>query len=414
MPSPQVFISHSKTRDTSGHTGTLLTKLEKELSSVGYDIRDDEQIRKGQEWRDELHTWMGLCDAAVILFSRQAVQESPWVLKEATIFYWRRSLNRDFVLIPVLLPGVTRDDLSQGAFSALGLNDLQAVDGADLDRAVQEIQARLEPVKLSAVTNAPLSKPRSFIAFVLEGIPYSILREAGRKIAASVAGWQEDDANQRLAQELLHLDYSRFVKLVDEVLGVYLVKQTPSVRHAFLDVLTQFSVDPLAVAKIPGLSETEAGSPRAVIAVNARLTFTGTNYVRRASCSYPPGWTALQVVNETGPDSLGRLRKEIRAAIRSHYATMPDDTDEDVRRFVKDEAEQKDKRLFIVIPGQVEESTLEQLQKEFEHFTLLLMANDQADTLPNWVKRLNPEIPPGREDTINTLYRAALRTLQWA
>jgi hypothetical protein len=60
--------------------------LTRALSGAGYGVLDDEVILKGQDWVNELHTWMGLCHAAVIPFSGAAVTESAWVLNEATIF----------------------------------------------------------------------------------------------------------------------------------------------------------------------------------------------------------------------------------------------------------------------------------------------------------------------------------------
>ena len=141
-----ILISHSSSRDLAangdqGPTAILLDELQRKLKSAGYDVLYDRQLRKGEEWRPELHTWMGVCDAAVLLLSKAALEQSPWVLKEATVFFWRRSLQRDFVVIPVLLPGISQSDLTKGNFAAVELNVLQAAiakdtsDPADVARA---------------------------------------------------------------------------------------------------------------------------------------------------------------------------------------------------------------------------------------------------------------------------------------
>jgi hypothetical protein len=239
-------------------------------------------------------------------------------------------------------------------------------------------------------------------------MPYTKLREAGVEIGATVAGWLENDAPERLAEELLHLPYSKFVSLFEQHLVIYIAQDQ---RQTFLDVVTQFWVDPLAIAQVPRLSGPDARSNTLALAVNAQLPFTGLNYVRRSSCTYPPGWTILSVLNRTGPDSFGRLRTEIEATIRSRY-DMPNDPDEFLWSFVKRQAE-NDRRIFIIIPGEVEESVLSRLHSEFPHLTLMLMAGDQMESLPAAVERLSPKLSPGREMEVYMQYHSAIGAANW-
>src|SRR5689334_2751713 len=97
MPAParKVFVSHSSPDDASK---ARLKAFCKALSDKGYAILVDyEQIASADDWRKNIHEMLAECHAAVILFSRAAV-ESQWVIKEATVLEWRQSLDDDFRL----------------------------------------------------------------------------------------------------------------------------------------------------------------------------------------------------------------------------------------------------------------------------------------------------------------------------
>ena len=88
---PRVFISHSTKEEFSEQ---VLKAIKTVLEPDFHLLLDRDVLPPGEEWRHELHTWLGWCHAAVILFSPEALVSS-WVLKEATILTWRRDLDKD-------------------------------------------------------------------------------------------------------------------------------------------------------------------------------------------------------------------------------------------------------------------------------------------------------------------------------
>ena len=85
-------------------------------------------------------------DGVVPCRRRAALEERPpfrVVLKEATVLAWRRSLDKDFVLIPILLPPIKRSDLEKGSFRPLVLNEIQFGSPG----ALAEVATRLERVR---------------------------------------------------------------------------------------------------------------------------------------------------------------------------------------------------------------------------------------------------------------------------
>lgn len=82
--------------------------------------KDEKKLPAGHDWEKRLNEWLAECHAAVILFSKRAIETSNWVKKEATILSWRRELERDFTVIPVLLEDqATIADLQKDLFGVL-------------------------------------------------------------------------------------------------------------------------------------------------------------------------------------------------------------------------------------------------------------------------------------------------------
>jgi hypothetical protein len=143
-----VFVSHSSKDRTL--TEQVVTALEQSYVDAGGTVRDGfgvlvdyEQLRPGVEWPQRLHVMMAKCQSAVILLTAPAVA-SDWVLKEATILSWRRTLDRHgtFTCIPFVAPDVTRADLDARGFSPLDLQDIQwgrALEPDEVATAVRQL-----------------------------------------------------------------------------------------------------------------------------------------------------------------------------------------------------------------------------------------------------------------------------------
>ena len=132
----RVFISHSASRAEEPDTQTFLETLVARLhSEVGFEaLADQKDLKAGDEWLQRVYAWMGLCDAAVILLSPRAVtrENSTWVPRETNLLLWRKALDPRFVVIPVLIGGVTPADLADNPFLAdARLADVQFADGLD-------------------------------------------------------------------------------------------------------------------------------------------------------------------------------------------------------------------------------------------------------------------------------------------
>jgi hypothetical protein len=121
----RIFISHGLDKAVAADM-RFLDALEAALQAAGQQVLlDRSQLDLGDAWQHVLHELLAECDAAVLLLSPRALTR-PWVLKEATILAYRKALQADFPLYPVLLGGVQPQALERADFSPLCLLDLQA------------------------------------------------------------------------------------------------------------------------------------------------------------------------------------------------------------------------------------------------------------------------------------------------
>jgi hypothetical protein len=120
----RIFISHSSHTEQDRE---FVQALAEGLTAKGYKVLlDMRQLRASDDWNKELNEWLAGCHAGILLLTPHSVKR-PWVLKEATILTWRRSLDPGFKLFPRVFEGVSSEMLAQEKFAPLIINSIQKV-----------------------------------------------------------------------------------------------------------------------------------------------------------------------------------------------------------------------------------------------------------------------------------------------
>lgn len=142
MPALKLFISHSSLLDETDAQGRPLERNWDLLREVCEGFRaiygkrieilvDIEGLLPSCDWRARLDDWLFDCDAAIILFSRRALDESDWVKFEASVLRWRASRDPAFRLVPVILPGESAaEDLEENFWRVVDVSRKQCLRGA--------------------------------------------------------------------------------------------------------------------------------------------------------------------------------------------------------------------------------------------------------------------------------------------
>ena len=398
---PRLFISHTSKSDAATER---LVCLREALLERGFDvIVDRDHLGPGDEWRREIYTWLGLCDLAVVLIARRALDPAnPWVSREASILMWRRALDPTFRVVPVLVDGVTLEDLESGPFRDLLLAEMQGevvTAGADLawtGELADSLAARsLRP------GGAPVDALARPIALQLQELPEWLLREAAELADVPLGPWKpQEDLPLRLAVQLLHLGLEDGFAALDHLAAGGMA---PDRLGTLLDLVAPSWVDLCAAHCLAATAARRDEKP--VLWLNAESDFAAQMFIRRAS-GRPPrvDWPRVPLAAVVNDDGAEGLAAQLRAALREKLRLVPDAlaANEDARLDALLENHRRNGRPIFVV---ARHSTglamhLDRLKALFPALTFLVLGGQEGvgEDLPPGFVPIVPPLAPGDED----------------
>jgi hypothetical protein len=182
----RIFISHSSHTDEDRN---FVQRLRESLTNKGYEVLLDlSELQAADDWNEEIHEWLAACHAGIVLLTPHSI-ERPWVLKEATILTWRRSLDtRHFKLFPALFDDVTDAMLEKAKFAPLVIKSLQAVAGKTPEAIANEVAQIIgDPMEVET----PLDQLAKVLADLLvpPNAGQSTAEKLARKLGVDEKGW---------------------------------------------------------------------------------------------------------------------------------------------------------------------------------------------------------------------------------
>jgi hypothetical protein len=278
---PRLFVSHSSL-DTD-LTRQVCDRLAPAPGKPGYDILVDYiELKPGVDWPRHLHEYMAHCHAAVLLLSRNAAA-SPWVLKEATILAWRRSLDPSFQLFPVCLSDVDGALLERHKFGPLMLGLIQKIGSADPEIIANAIRAQIGQPDVCSPT--PFDRLVLRLKDLLSQVGPETLKEIAEKMSVQVPAWRPDIDRHtqyvtQIARRILSEDMGGFTG-VDELIDALSSTPGPENVKQIFRIVAHYWVDAQAAGRLPQLLT--ARERRAAALNGGRFwDFTALAYVRRA------------------------------------------------------------------------------------------------------------------------------------
>jgi hypothetical protein len=398
-----LFISHSsKPYPDNGPAvadkalqDALIRRLCTEFGNQMEILLDQALLKGGDDWRHEIHTWMGLCHGAVVLFSPGVVAKPDWVRKEATILEWRQTLDPKFLLIPVLLPGFTSDQLDQLELSPVFLKRLQLAQGGTAEALFDQIKPRLQLLLTQAQADVPLRKLVNQVTAMLLGkLTRQQCEEAASELRGDVTLWSPlVPFEECLARTMVHAPLAK----VGEILSQHhLTLGRPAIK-AMLDLLSVFWLDPKAPARLPEVARREPG--RRAAALNSERMDTGQYYIWRGFGNFPPGCRHYPLLNRFDENPVAEARAELVKLLRSK---LPDVPESDIQRQLERLSRAANPEpVFLLLRGALDGATLGLLQDAFPACTFLLLSPQsftrRADYAKYAVEFLEPELNPEEE-----------------
>ncbi len=412
----RVFISH---RNGEANVLSLINGISTHLAANGFDVLVDfDRLNPGASWRDDIYTWLGVCHAAVVVISKDVLAgDSVWVPRECSILSWRKTLDPAFTLIPVLLPGVTTDDLrTHLQFRDLGLHDLQIIDHIDNYQTCTAILKGLE--HLTAIPRSPLEELAEQIEAQLGSIRTDFVDEAIVLTGADINKLpQLGETTRKLALSLLQVPLANALTALE-----YLAPRMSSTVSVdrILDIIAPGWVD-LSAAR--WIAFCAASEPKPAAVVNASSRFAAEMYVRRASCKPPKTmWRVVSVTGVHGELVFEDLATEIVEALLTEFSTSLltdpfDNAPESQLSGILHELNRRGRPVVVILRmlvGAVD--LMPQLQDRFPYLTFLFLSGEilpDEDSCPETlIRRVEPALLPGQETSARTDYQTARSILR--
>ncbi|WP_285713645.1 toll/interleukin-1 receptor domain-containing protein [Erythrobacter oryzae] len=319
----RLFISH--TSKTAAATERL-ESLRDALVARGFDVLvDRDHLEPGDDWREEIYTWLGLCDMAVVLIAPRALEpDNPWVAREATILMWRRALDPGFTVVPVLVDGVTVESLQAGPFRDLLLEAVQSEVVTD-DGGNAWIEPLADRLKSKAggsgiAAEAPVRRLADRLATELEKVSPRLLPRAAELTNVELGPWRPDaDLIDRLALQILHLGMAGSEQAL---VHLHEYGTAAACLRSVLDVIAPGWVDLCAAHHLAGLAVGEdAGTS---LLLNTETTWAAEMFIRRASGSpNPESWPYVPLADVLDED-VESLAEGLREALINKLRLVDD------------------------------------------------------------------------------------------
>jgi hypothetical protein len=141
---PTVFVSHSTSQlPSTDRCVKIKNSLYSSLDNCGWNVFiDSHGIAPGDNWRTEIIYNLAQAQAGIILFNDRAATLSDWVTAEALILCFRKSIDPNFQVIPVLFDGKNPKDTCFKKYKPFKLNEIQAFPD-DISLTPEEIADRI-------------------------------------------------------------------------------------------------------------------------------------------------------------------------------------------------------------------------------------------------------------------------------
>lgn len=423
MAALKIFISHSsRLRDDETSepqalaNWQLLQDTRSELATVYGDrievLVDYQELHSGDDWSHRLHMLLGECEAAIILFSRRAIEESDWVKIETTVLAHRRIVDSEFKLFSVTLPGQSKpEDLDRGYFGNLGLARWQAVpNAATAQEIVRAIRPTLgEPETLPGKRQTAFQRKHGQIEDLLARyVVRNTLVDLWEKLCPGTPPPQTHaEPNRRYAWALAeHLltDAEQALQRVQKVLDHLLPELPREPAEALLKCLNALWVDATAASEL-----SKDRSTARCLALNGRLIdyedpegsdrpfFTLNRYLKRAW----PETRRVRLIPVAQVISADEIRDEIRKVYQRGRLPLSDD--QLGQRLLADEWQVivfLAGRLWpegVIDPRLVDE--LQRLKAQYQPLIFVLgVDGTMRDDLPAGVQAILPELKLEDED----------------
>jgi hypothetical protein len=403
MSRPRIFISHSSKEPTAEE---FRDKLAERLREKKYRVLlDKDDIELNRDWRSTINTWVGACDAAVLLLS-QAALKSRYVAYEASLMSYRHTQEQGrFKLFPVYLAPVTEKKIANSLLGPSGVADVEAIPGGvPLEDAIEHILQYLEEHVSSPESVAERHARR--LCGLIKDVGTVELQAAADRMGKDLEPWLPG-----LELPMKVALYLMAAGLDIAAMGVRAFRSRLPKDIALEEVMKLIAtswVDCCAASEV-GKAERQPG----LLALNCDSPRTAELYVI-GSCDLPAGdpWRVVQVHGVVGDGGIEELKSLIRSSLAHKLGVTPAEVDKEAREGL----EKKDPVIVTLPLAGMTKAALDALRSAFPAVTFFfLMGSEQpSDEMvrQSGLAILRPLLEPGTEQPFWQTYDNNLARLK--
>ncbi|HEX3105241.1 MAG TPA: toll/interleukin-1 receptor domain-containing protein [Terriglobales bacterium] len=390
MPQYKVFISHSTSNDPEAAkvVTTLAKKLEASPGKYGV-LLDHSTLQMGEDWRSAINAWIGSCDVALLLVSRDALT-SIYCQYEWDILSYRRKQTGNLGLVLPIYFGVKPKDIKDKPHQ---LTEIQGIEYTDPDESWKKISAILEEITPG---ERPGERQAGYIADILKDLVKNEknLVRAARKVDLKIGTWNPyQDAWLDLAFKLTGAGIYRATIALQEIPGI---KSNPARLSELLELVSCSWVDERSSERMR--ARAEGNFAERAVSVNANHAVIARMYILSACQRLPSDiWSNTQVHNVFA--SREDLYDQVLKALAAHFKIDPDKA---VTVHTKLEKLDRFKQpvLITLQADGIDKTFLDYLREKFKTVTFLLLAggNPLPEPLREIVESIEPALPDGYEE----------------
>lgn len=402
---PRLFISHSSKDNVAAET--LKAALDPHFSV----FLDKVDLRPGDSWQESIETELLGCHCAVVMLSPNVIANPHWVQAEAYVFSLRlRLLDSEFRMVPVLLDGVTEDDLNTAQLAKAKLASIQALKMTTGSIDATPVLDGLAPVLQQFQALQPL---RAVAISLAEVIDKQLGINAQELIAECLEIELSDLQRAKARSRWLAASLLRCTRAQLEKVHKALTPAAPdAAKQIFRKVAPYTWVDPGAATMIASAA---VESPKPPLAMNATRVETPRIYVRRASPG-PGEWTPVDSDGDFAKDDgvertvddmiIDNVRRALARSLGFDSNSEPSIADVNMEL----ETAKPGEPVFVLLPPWVETmgpDLLQRIAPTFPAVVYLLWTNQPLTTsgqkLPPRLKCL-PVLTAAHEQSVYRMY----------
>ena len=402
----RVFISYSRQDPRSAEIrNALAAALLAEPKRFGL-LADAFTLEPGDAWRSRINLWVGGCDAAVVLLSREALK-SPYVAYENSVLAYRSAITpASLLILPVLLDDVGFKALKESFLYPAQLEEKQAIPGGlTTAEIVAKVMDRLSRAQ-RCDTPTLIERRAERLADLLKGVDDSVLLQAGRKIDLDLEPWSlHADLRVRLALQLLSVGMQAALPALLMVRQYLPLVERKARVETMIDLVASSWVDPRSVARLA--ERAQAAPAGRAVGINGRRTWTAKMYTLSASRDSELGeWPLATCDAVFGEDAVETLKEKLRRALMTELKSPNvDELRKDLAAF-EDILPQQPVLVAFHHAG-ITRAVLAELRNEFPTVTFVVLTGEIAEgaSLDDaTLELLIPRLYTGDEDACFSQY----------